>query len=65
MLPSKKKKKILALTQELGVKYINDFIMLYKYILAVLLKNSLDAELEEELDYSKYDYKNKITNAGL
>lgn len=57
-----KEEKLLALTQELGVKNINDFSGLFKDMMAIMLKNGLEAELDDELGYSKYDYKNKGTN---
>ena len=31
-------------------------------MMSILLENTLDAEMDEELGYSKYDYKNKDTD---
>ena len=31
-------------------------------MMSVILEGTLDAEMDEELDYSKYDYKNKETD---
>ena len=30
------------------------------FIMSVLLEGALDEELNEELEYSKYDYRNKL-----
>lgn len=34
----------------------------FKEMVGTVLENSLEAELEEELSYSKYDYRNKQTD---
>ena len=52
------------LLQERGVKDKQGIQELVKELTADLIQEALDAELEEELGYSKYDYKNKLTNKG-
>ena len=54
--------KIRELLQESGVSSMEDIQNLFKETIAEFLENGLDAELEEELGYSKYDYKNKDTD---
>lgn len=34
----------------------------FKEMVGTVLENGLEGELEEELDYSKYDYRNKQTD---
>lgn len=41
---------------------MEDIQNLFKDTIAEFMENSLDAELEEELGYSKYDYRNKDTD---
>ena len=40
---------------------MDDNQSLFKETIAEFMENSLDAELDDELGYSKYDYKNKDT----
>ena len=35
---------------------------LFKEMVGTVLENGLEGELEEELGYSKYDYRNKVTD---
>jgi len=58
---SAKKAKYLSLAKELGVKSPDDFRGLFKDFVGVILEGGLEAELDEELGYSKYDYRNKET----
>lgn len=41
---------------------INDIQNLFKETIAEFMENGLEAELEDELSYSKYDYQNKGTD---
>ena len=54
--------KIRELLQESGVSSMEDIQNLFKETIAEFMENGLDAELEDELGYSKYDYKNKDTD---
>ena len=54
--------KIRELLQETGISSMEDIHNLFKETIAEFMENGLDAELEEELGYSKYDYKNKDTD---
>ena len=51
-------------TQEQGIelKTFEDVQELFKDFVAMTLEGGLEAELEEELGYSKYDYRNKETD---
>lgn len=44
---------------ELEVKDMSDINSLFKEMIGEVLENGLETELDEELGYSKYDYKNK------
>ena len=54
--------KIRELLQESNISSIADIQDLFKETIAEFMENGLDAELDEELGYSKYDYKNKDTD---
>lgn len=41
---------------------MDDIQNLFKETIAEFMENGLEAELDDELDYSKYDYKNKDTD---
>lgn len=47
---------------EMQVKDMNDINSLFKEMVGDILENGLEAELDEELGYSKYDYRNKDTS---
>ena len=49
------------LLQEINVSSMADIQNLFKETIAEFMENGLDAELDDELGYSKYDYKNKDT----
>ena len=51
-----------ALMKELNIKDMDDIQDLFKSFVAAALEGGLEAELDEELGYSKYDYRNKETN---
>ena len=54
--------KIRELLQESNISSMADIQELFKETIAEFMENELDAELEEELGYSRYDYKNKDTD---
>ena len=53
--------KIRELLQESNISSMEDIQKLFKETIAEFMENGLDAELDDELGYSKYDYKNKET----
>lgn len=54
--------KIRELLQEINISSMADIQELFKETIAEFMENGLDAELDEELGYSRYDYKNKDTD---
>ena len=54
--------KIRELLQESNISSMEDIHELFKETIAEFMENGLDAELDEELGYSRYDYKNKDTD---
>lgn len=54
--------KLRAMMEEYGVKTMEDVHAFVKMLTAETIQTALDAELENELGYSKYDYKNKQTD---
>lgn len=64
-MPRKQRKdnsKLRELIAEYGIKNMNDVHEFVKMLTAETIQTALDAELESELGYSKYDYKNKTTD---
>ena len=57
-----KREKMSSLLQELKVSSMEDIHDLFKEMIGTFLENGLEGELDEELGYSKYDYKNKDTD---
>lgn len=55
------RKKLLALLQDAGINDVKGVQELFKEMIGSVLENGLEGELEEELGYSKYDYRNKQT----
>lgn len=53
--------KIRELLQTANISSMDDIQNLFKETIAEFMENGLEAELDEELGYSKYDYKNKDT----
>ena len=53
--------KIRELLQVGNISSMADIQKLFKETIAEFMENGLDAELDEELGYSKYDYRNKET----
>ena len=54
--------KIRELLQTSNISSMEDIQDLFKETIAEFMENGLDAELDDELGYSKYDYKNKDTD---
>ena len=54
--------KIRELLQSSDIKSMEDIQNLFKETIAEFIENGLDAELDDELGHSRYDYKNKNTN---
>ena len=54
--------KIRELLQMSNITSMDDIQNLFKDTIAEFMENGLDAELDDELGYSKYDYKNKATD---
>lgn len=56
------RKKLLEMLQDAGINDVAGVQELFKEMVGTVLENSLEAELEDELGYSKYDYRNKQTD---
>lgn len=56
------RKKLLAMLQEAGIDDVAGVEDLFKEMVSTVLENGLEGELEDELGYSKYDYRNKDTD---
>ena len=54
--------KIRELFQESNISSMEDIQNLFKETIAEFMENGLNAELDDELGYSRYDYKNKDTD---
>ena len=59
---NERRAKIRELLQMSGISSMEDIQDLFKETIAEFMENSLEAELDDELGYSKYDYKNKDTD---
>ena len=59
---NERRAKIRELLQMGGISSMDDIQQLFKETIAEFMENGLDAELDEELGYSKYDYRNKDTD---
>ena len=57
-----RREKIRELLQMADIGSMDDIQDLFKGTTAELMENGLEAELDDELGYSKYDYKNKNTD---
>ena len=57
-----RKAKVRELMQELDINDMTDINALFKEFVGDILENGLEAELDDELGFSKYDYRNKETN---
>ena len=56
------REKIRELLQMENIGSMDDIQNLFKETIAEFMENGLEAELDDELGYSKYDYKNKDTD---
>ena len=56
-----RRKELSTMLDGLGVKNVNDVQDLFKELIGTVLEQDLDGELDEELGYIKYDYRNKET----
>lgn len=56
------RKKLLEMLQDAGINDVAGVQDLFKEMVSTVLENGLEAELENELGYSKYDYRNKDTD---
>jgi len=61
IMARKDNSKLREMIKEYGIKDMNDVHEFVKMLTAETIQAALDAELESELGYSKYDYKNKNT----
>ena len=57
-----RREKIRELLQMANIGSMDDIQNLFKETIAELMENGLEAELDEDLGYSRYDYKNKATD---
>ena len=61
-----RREKIRELLQMANIGSMDDIQNLFKETIAEFMENGLEAELDEDLGYSRYDYKNKATdNSGM
>ena len=56
------RKKLFEVMQQAGIENFEDVQDFFKEMVGTVLENGLEGELEEELGYSKYDYRNKQTD---
>lgn len=61
-MAGKEKSKLRQMIEEYGIKDMNDVHEFVKMLTAETIQAALDAELDSELGYTKYDYKNKQTD---
>ncbi len=54
--------KMTSFLQDLNVSSVADVQELFKELIGNVLENGLEGELDEELGYTKYDYRNKETD---
>ena len=57
-----RKEKLREFLQLLDVEDYSDLRSIFKEMVGEVLENGLEAELDDELGYSKYDYRNKYTD---
>ena len=57
-----RREKIRELLQMANIGSMDDIQNLFKETIAEFMENGLETELDEDLGYSKYDYKNKATD---
>ena len=59
---NERRAKIRELLQVSSISSMDDIQNLFKETIAEFMENGLDAELDDELGYSRYDYRNKDTD---
>ena len=59
---NERRAKIRELLQVADISSMDDIQNLFKDTIAEFIENGLEAELDDELGYSRYDYKNKETD---
>ena len=59
---NERRAKIRELLQMGGISSMDDIQNLFKETIAEFMENGLEAELDDELGYSRYDYRNKSTD---
>ena len=59
-----RREKIRELLQMANIGSMDDIQNLFKETIAEFMENGLEAELDDELGYSRYDYRNKSTDKG-
>ena len=57
-----RREKIRELLQMANIGSMDDIQNLFKETITEFMENGLEAELDEDLGYSRYDYKNKATS---
>ena len=57
-----RREKIRELLQMANIGSMDDIQNLFKETIAEFMENGLEAELDDELGYSKYDYRSKNTD---
>lgn len=57
-----RREKILNFVHEMGAEGIEDLHDVYKMMIGAVIDGGLEAELDEQLGYSKYDYHSKEVN---
>ena len=58
----KRKENLRNIMQGLDIKNFDDLKDVFKMMVGEMLENGLDGELDDELGYTKYDYRNKEGN---
>ncbi|MDR3164777.1 MAG: IS256 family transposase [Synergistaceae bacterium] len=58
------RQKLSAVLQDLNVSTAEGVRDLFKEMIGAVLENGLEGELDDDLGYSKYDYRNKTTDNG-
>ena len=60
-----RREKIRELLQMANIGSMEDIQSLFKETIAEFMENGLEAELDDELGYSKYDYKNNPISSSV
>jgi len=56
-----RREQLTTLMSQFNINGVSDFRGLFKEMVGAFLESGLEGELEDELGYSKYDYRNKET----